>query len=175
MVRGARPRQEIPAGPRYLPAVPRLRDLLAPVVGWLGNTRLVTRLHPILYRALGGRGPLAHNLGMLNVILTTRGKSSGQPRDVPLYAFRDGDRLVVVGSKAGSDREPAWAGNLRANPRASVRVRRDAFQVIAHEAVGEERERLWALVTGEFPTYVRYQRKTARRIPLFVLTPIEEP
>ncbi|HET7727207.1 MAG TPA: nitroreductase family deazaflavin-dependent oxidoreductase [Candidatus Limnocylindrales bacterium] len=154
--------------------MPRTRDLLAPFAGWFGNTRIVTRLHPILYRALGGRGPLAHNLGMLNVILTTTGKSSGQPRDVPLYAFREGERLVVVGSKGGSDREPAWAGNLRANPRASVRVRRDQLEVVAHEAEGEERDRLWALVTAEFPTYVRYQQKTTRRIPLFVLTPIEE-
>lgn len=88
-----------------------------------------------------------------------------------LYAWPDGDRLVLVGSSGGGDIDPAWVGNLRADPRATLqRGRRKSVEaVVAHEVDGPERERLWALVCEAFPWYTTYQRKTTRRIPLFVL------
>lgn len=108
------------------PSVPRMRDLLAPFAGWFRNTRIVIRLHPILCRAVGGRGLLAHSHGMLNVILTTTGKSSGQPRDVPLYALREGiDWWSAARRGAPTGSRPWWATSAR-TPRASVRVRRDS-------------------------------------------------
>ncbi len=58
----------------------------------------------------------------MNVVLATTGRRSGTPRAVPLYAWPDGDRLVVVGSWGGSARHPAWALNLRAHPGATVKV-----------------------------------------------------
>ena len=62
---------------------------------------------------------------MRNVIVETVGRRSGRVREVPLYAFEDGDRLVVIGSNMGRDREPAWVGNLRSHPATRVRVGRD--------------------------------------------------
>ena len=106
------------------------------------------------------------------ILLTTTGRRTGLPRKVELYAFDDGDRLVVVGSQGGSTRDPAWCHNLRANPAARLRRGRKATteeSVLAHEAAGAERDRLWALVTGVSPFYVGFQRKTQRVIPLFVL------
>jgi F420H(2)-dependent quinone reductase len=144
------------------------------LIGIVGNSRLVTRLHPLVYRLLGGAGPLGHNLGVMNVILTTTGRRTGRLREVPLFAFEDGDRLVVVGSRNGHPREPAWVGNLRANPRGIVRLRRALRRVRAHEADGDERDRLWALVTRAYPGYELYQQQTTRRIPVVVLTPDEE-
>lgn len=107
----------------------------------------------------------------INVKLTTIGRKTGEPRRVTLYAFEDGDRLVVVGSLGGAAKDPAWAGNLRANPEATVRVDGEPRTVRAQEVEGDERERLWRLVVKGFPTYATYQRRTTRQIPLFVLEP----
>jgi len=109
----------------------------------------------------------------LNVRLTTTGRRTGQAREVQLYGFEDGDRLVVVGSRGGAAKDPDWAGNLRAEPRAAIRIGRDARDVRAQEVTGPERDRLWTLVTGAFPLYASYQRKTDRLIPLFVLETVQ--
>jgi deazaflavin-dependent oxidoreductase (nitroreductase family) len=90
---------------------------------------------------------------------------------VTLYGFDDADRLVVVGSLGGAAKDPAWAGNLRAHPNATVKRGRDLRSVRAREVEGDERERLWRLVVEGFPLYATYQRRTKRTIPLFVLEP----
>jgi deazaflavin-dependent oxidoreductase (nitroreductase family) len=110
----------------------------------------------------------------MNITLTTTGRRSGEPRTLPLYAWPDGDRLVIVGSKGGAATNPAWVHNLRAEPRVTVKQGRDTQEYRAEEveAEGAERDRLWALVTEAFPMYAGYQRKTKRRIPLFVLEPV---
>ena len=105
------------------------------------------------------------------ISLTTTGRRSGESRKVPLFAFNDRDRLVIVGSRGGSAKEPAWARNLRADPRAIVTKGDEEWPVRAYEAGGEERERLWLLVSGEFPLYESYRRRTTRTIPIFVLEP----
>ena len=138
--------------------------------GTLGNSRVVTRLHPVVYRLTGGRWLAGHMLG-LNVVLITTGRQSGQVREAPLLAFEDGDRIVIVASKNGSDREPGWVWNLRADPDAQVRVHGVIRDVRAHEADGEERERLWSMVVDAYRGYALYQRKTTRRIPVIVLEP----
>lgn len=107
---------------------------------------------------------------MTKVTLTTTGRRTGQSREAILYAFDDGDRLVVVGSRGGAAHDPHWAHNLRADARATVRRgKRRPQPMRATEADGDERDRLWALVCREFPLYATYQRRTDRRIPLFVL------
>lgn len=141
-------------------------------IGAFGNNRIVTRVHTHVYRLTGGRWLIGRNLGVLNVVLTTTGRQSGRTRDVPLFAFRDGDRIVVVGSKGGADREPGWVWNLRADPHASVRIGQELRAVRGHEAGGEERERLWSLVVAGYPGYELYQQHTARRIPVVVLSPM---
>lgn len=105
----------------------------------------------------------------MNVRLTTTGRRTGEPRTVPLYAWEDADRLVVVGSWGGSAKDPDWVRNLRADPRATVKKGRERLDVRASEVGPSERERLWQLVVEAFPLYASYQRKTDRVIPLFVL------
>jgi F420H(2)-dependent quinone reductase len=107
----------------------------------------------------------------LTVALTTTGKRSGRSRTVTLYGFPDGDRVVVVGSRGGAARHPAWVHNLRAEPRATLKTGKQTHPVRAREAGGAERKRLWKLVTTAFPLYAAYQRGTERTIPLFVLEP----
>ena len=104
--------------------------------------------------------------------LTTRGRHSGEPRAVTLFGWPDRDNLVVVGSAGGRARHPAWALNLRANPAAEIQEGKQQRAVRAREPAGEERERLWRLVTEAFPLYATYQRRTTRTLPLFVLEPV---
>jgi deazaflavin-dependent oxidoreductase (nitroreductase family) len=111
----------------------------------------------------------------VRITLTTTGRQSGQPRPVELYAFPDGESLIVTGSRGGAARDPAWVLNLRAEPRARLRQGRRDRSVLAKEAQGRKRERLWRLVCAEFPLYERYQHKTARRFPVFVLEPNDDP
>jgi len=145
------------------------------LIGAVGTSRLVTRVHPHVYRATGGRWLVGRNFGVLNVIVTMTGRSSDRLREVPLYAFEDGARLVVIGSNAGSDREPAWVGNLRASPSASVRVGNVVRRVHAREVEGKERDRLWELAASGYPGYELYRTMTDRHIPVIVLEPVPEP
>ncbi len=141
------------------------------LIGRIGTSRPVSRLHPPLYRLTGGRWVFGHNLGVLNVIVTTTGRRTGRRREIPLYAFEDGARLVVIGSNAGDDREPAWVGNLRAFPDVRVLVGRAERSVRARETDGPERDRLWTLAARGYPGYELYAQRTHRRIPVIALEP----
>ena len=143
------------------------------LIGRIGTSRPVSRLHPPLYRLTGGRWLFGHNLGVLNVIVMTTGRKTGRRREIPLYAFEDGTRLVVIGSNAGDDREPAWVGNLRAHPDAGVLVGREERAMRAREAEGAERDRLWSLAVRGYPGYELYAQWTDRHIPVFALEPVE--
>jgi F420H(2)-dependent quinone reductase len=101
--------------------------------------------------------------------LTTTGRKTGRAHVVTIYAYPDGDRLVVVGSYGGRPNDPDWAANLRSTPRASIRRRGEDIEYAVEEVDGPERDRLWKLVTDAFPLYETYQHRTERVIPLFVL------
>ena len=106
----------------------------------------------------------------MQIRLTTTGRKTGQARTVTLYAFDAGDgAIVIVGSRGGAARHPAWAHNLRGEPKASVKIGQEERSVVAREVSGAERERLWELVCEAFPLYATYQRRTKRLIPLFLL------
>jgi len=135
--------------------------------------RAMSSTHGRVYRASEGRllGRLA---GMPVLLLTTTGRRSGRPRTAALTYFRDGADLVVIGSFGGSDRPPAWWLNLERDPRASVLIGGTTSKVTARAATAEEHDRLWPLVTAAYPGYARYQERTARRIPIVMLTPEEQ-
>jgi F420H(2)-dependent quinone reductase len=105
----------------------------------------------------------------LQITLTTTGRKTGKPHEVTLYAYPDGDRLVVVGSYGGRPKDPDWVANLRETPLATVLQRGEEIEHRVEEIDGPERERLWKLVTDAFPLYETYQGGTERLIPLFVL------
>ena len=135
--------------------------------------RAMSRTHGSVYRASGGRllGRLA---GMPVLLLTTTGRWSGSPRTAALTYFHDGADLVVIGSFGGSDQPPAWWLNLQRDPRAGVLIGRTTLKVTARDATAEEHNRLWPLVTATYPGYARYQERTARLIPVVMLTPEKE-
>lgn len=107
--------------------------------------------------------------GTTCLILTTTGRRSGEPRDNALIYREDDGRYVVVASKGGAPEHPNWYKNLVAHPRVGVQVLADRFAADARTADGEERERLWKLMTEVWPAYDEYQAKTDRQIPIVVL------
>lgn len=109
--------------------------------------------------------------GMPVLELTTTGRLSGQQRSVMLTSpVQEHGAWVIVASRGGDDRHPAWFLNLQANPQVTVRLEGGpARAMTARIATGEERERLWSAVVAAFPHYGTYQAKTQREIPLVVL------
>jgi deazaflavin-dependent oxidoreductase (nitroreductase family) len=105
------------------------------------------------------------------LLLTTTGRWSGRQRTAALTYFRDGADLVVIGSFGGSDLPPGWWLNLQRAPKASVLIRGTTSKVTARTATAEEHGRLWPLITAAYPGYARYQERTARLIPIVMLTP----
>ena len=105
--------------------------------------------------------------------LTTTGRRTGQRHAVMLTSpIRDGDALVVVASRGGDDRSPAWFLNLVADPDVLVAVQgQEPIQMRAAVADAEQRVRLWPLVTADHRNYAAYQLKTEREIPLVLLRP----
>lgn len=115
---------------------------------------------------------MADTLRPMLVNLTATGRKTGKTRTLPLYGFDAGDgAVVIVGSRGGSAKDPEWANNLRAKPRATLTVNGQERQVVAREVAGAERDRLWAIAAEGFPLYETYRRKTKRQIPLFLLEP----
>ena len=125
--------------------------------------------HVRAYRESSGeRG--YHWRGATILLLTTRGRTSGEPRTNPLIYRTDDGRWVIVASRGGTPTHPSWFENLRADPEATIQVRGEMIPVRAEPATGEERERLWSLMTEVWPAYDDYQTRTEREIPVVVLS-----
>jgi len=132
--------------------------------------RRVMAGHALIYRASGGL--IGHKMpgAPPTLLLTHVGAKSGQKRISPLtYTKGDGDDLVLVASKGGYPKNPAWFHNLKANPDTVVQVGREHRPVHARVATPEERERLWPRVVENYAGYADYQKRTDRQIPLVIL------
>jgi deazaflavin-dependent oxidoreductase (nitroreductase family) len=130
--------------------------------------------HRIMLKLSGGRrGWSAMNMPVLE--LTTTGRKTGRPHAVMLTSpLQEGTTLVVVASRGGDDRSPAWFLNLKADPDVEVVLQGKAKQRMrARIATPEERTRLWPLLTADHSNYADYQKLTKRVIPLVLLEPIE--
>ena len=109
--------------------------------------------------------------GMPMVLLHHVGARSGTERINPLAVQLDGDRYVVFASKAGAPANPGWYYNLKAHPDTTIEFGTGTIDVVAGEATGEERERLFRTQAERIPTFAEYEQKTDRVIPVMVLTP----
>ena len=106
------------------------------------------------------------------LLLTTTGAKSGQPRVSPLAYFRVDGKLLIIGSFAGADVNPAWVHNLRANPSGRVEIGNESSDVLARELPSAERDELFTKITAAAPGFAEYQAKTSRVIPVFELRPV---
>ena len=102
------------------------------------------------------------------LLLVTKGCKSGEKRTVALTYFNVAGRLLVVGSKGGAPADPAWVNNLRADPKATIYIKRRKRNVTARIAAGEERAALWGELSEKVPTYAHFQQQISREIPLVI-------
>lgn len=108
--------------------------------------------------------------GTQTLLLTTTGRKSGEPRELPLiYAPWEDDVYLIVASNGGQDKPPAWYVNLREDPSVEVQVKADRFKARARNATAEEKAKMWPTMTTEWPAYDDYQKQTDREIPIVVL------
>jgi deazaflavin-dependent oxidoreductase (nitroreductase family) len=106
------------------------------------------------------------------LLLHHAGARLGVSRVNPVGYLADESRYVIFASNGGAPRNPAWYHNLRAKPRTRIEVGRKLIEVVAEEATGEERERLFRRASERFPDLAKHARKTDRDIPVIVLTPL---
>jgi deazaflavin-dependent oxidoreductase (nitroreductase family) len=132
--------------------------------------RVFWRMHRAFMRLTGARFGRVGPLGAL--LLTTRGRKTGERRVVTLNYMPKGGSFIVIASYGGEDREPAWWQNLRANPDADVLLDGNRTRVRARETEGAERQALWDRFVATDPSYTEYQQRTNRRLAVVALEPI---
>ena len=132
--------------------------------------RRLSRRHRRIYRltrGLIGRRLVDNDM----LILTTTGRRSGRPHEVPLLYLRDGQSLVVIASYGGRPNHPDWYLNLVAMPEARVQISGRRRKVAARTATSSEREAWWPRIVAAYEGYSQYQSRTNRVIPVVFLDP----
>jgi deazaflavin-dependent oxidoreductase (nitroreductase family) len=142
---------------------------------------VIDRSWPVLRRLMGAHtsvyrltnGMIGHRFPGTPpmLLLDHTGSRSGIKRTTPLVYVDDHPNVVLVASKGGHPRNPAWYHNLRANPDTTVQIGSERRCVRARVATPEERERLWPKAVATYSGYSGYQQRTAREIPLVILEP----
>ena len=128
-------------------------------------------MHTTVYRA--SHGLIGHRIPFLPpmLLLDHKGAKSGKERTTPLVYLADRDRFVIVASKGGHAKHPAWFHNLKANPETRIQVGSRKLEVHASVATESQRRRLWPKVVETWSDYAAYQERTDRKIPLVILEP----
>jgi deazaflavin-dependent oxidoreductase (nitroreductase family) len=135
---------------------------MVPMADW--NTKIIEE-----FRSNEGRvGGQFEGAPLL--LLTVRGRKSGEPRTSPMMYLPDGDRLLVFASKGGAPTNPDWYTNLLVNPDVEVEVGTEQFSARAEAVEGPERDRLYAEQATLYPGFADYEKKTERIIPVVALT-----
>lgn len=134
-------------------------------------TRHVVGLHVKVYRLSGGR--IGHRVpgSAPMLLLDHTGARTGTARTTPLVYAEDGPNLIIIASKGGHPKHPAWYHNLVAHPETTVQVGPERRAVRARVAGPEEHDRLWRVATAAYSGFDGYQSRAGRRIPVVVLEP----
>jgi deazaflavin-dependent oxidoreductase (nitroreductase family) len=121
------------------------------------------------FRANGGKVLSGPFVGAPLLLLTTTGAKSGRSTTTPLVYTRDGARIVIIASKAGAPKHPAWYHNLKAHPTPTIELGKEKFQAKAIITTDPERKRLFDAQAKAMPAFADYQKATTRQIPVIVL------
>ena len=126
-----------------------------------------------LYESSGGtKGTTLRDTGLPCVLVTHTGDKTGAIRKTPLMKVKDKQSYVLVGSQGGAPKNPQWVNNLRSNDKVELRDATEVFKMRVREVSDDqERSRLWELAVKAFPPYEEYQKKTSRKIPVFLAEP----
>ncbi len=147
---------------------PAPRNLNSPMTDFV--VKWMSRGNAWLYKISGGKRGTTFRKAPV-ALLTTTGRKTGQPRVSPLLYMRDGDRVILVASRGGTDKNPMWYLNLKADPKVTVQINDQTLALTAREATNEERATLWPRLVEMYPDFEDYQSWTDRRIPIVVCEP----
>jgi F420H(2)-dependent quinone reductase len=106
------------------------------------------------------------------IVLTSVGAKTGKLRKTALMRVEHDGTYAVVASLGGAPRHPVWYYNLKAQPHVELQDGPNKRDYQAREVTGDEKKFWWERAVEAWPDYARYQTKTARQIPVFVLEPI---
>ena len=137
---------------------------VTPFIKWMGKGN--TWIYRLSSGRLGGKiqnAPVA--------LLTTTGRKTGEPRVSPLLYLREGNRVILVASRGGSDKHPLWYLNLKANPQVSVQIKDEVLRLQARDATEQEREQYWPKLDAMYPSFGDYRSWTDRVIPIIICDP----
>lgn len=134
--------------------------------------KLFVFLHVSIYRL--SKGSIWGSMGGMNVLLlTTKGRKSGQERTVSLtYMNNDKNSYVIIASNGGQTTHPGWYFNLQANSEVTIQVKDRLIKVKASTADTETRKQLWAKLLQTAPNYGNYEKTANREIPVVILQPV---
>ncbi len=107
------------------------------------------------------------------IVLTSVGARTGKLRKTALMRVEHDGVYAVVASMGGAPKHPVWYHNLTANPHVELQDRAEKRDYLAHEAAGVEKATWWERAVEAWPDYAKYQAKTTRQIPVFVLEPLD--
>jgi deazaflavin-dependent oxidoreductase (nitroreductase family) len=124
------------------------------------------------YEASGGKqANTLRDTGIPIILVTTRGNKSGLLRKIPLMRVEHDGEYALVASMGGAPKHPVWYFNLKADPEAvTIQDGPEPFDAVVREVEGEERATWWERAVAAFPPYADYEKRTERRIPVFVAT-----
>jgi deazaflavin-dependent oxidoreductase (nitroreductase family) len=126
--------------------------------------------HVLRYRETDGEVGHIWRNGSTILLLTTKGRKSGEAKTLPLiYGSDDSDTLAIVASKGGAPQHPAWYLNLVEEPLVEVQVLGDIYKANARTATDAQRAHWWPIMTTQWPDYDKYQEKTDRQIPVVLI------
>ena len=127
-----------------------------------------------LYESSGGtKGTTLRDTGLPCIIITHKGGQTGAIRKIPVMKVKHGDSYVLIGSYGGRPKNPVWVYNLRKHPDVEIRDHTEVISMKVREVYDDpERSKLWELSAIAYPSYIEYQEKTSRKIPVFIAEPV---
>ena len=129
-----------------------------------------SRFNSFIYRLTGGR-VMGRLQGRPVMLVAMTGAKTGKPRTIPLMYVPHKDGVIVVASQGGSPRSPVWYNNLVAHPDIVVQVRSQKLNLRAREVFDAERAAVWPICVEHYHEYDDYQKRTDRKIPVFICEP----
>jgi F420H(2)-dependent quinone reductase len=106
------------------------------------------------------------------IVLTSVGAKSGKLRKTALMRVEHDGLYAVVASMGGAPKHPVWYHNLKANPHVELQDGATKRDYAAREVAGDEKAIWWKRAVETWPDYAKYQTRTDRQIPVFVLEPL---
>jgi deazaflavin-dependent oxidoreductase (nitroreductase family) len=131
----------------------------------------MSRIQTFLFKKSNGRLANKFLRGAQVGILTTIGRKTGEPRDIPLLYLQEGRRIVLVASQGGRATNPMWYLNLKANPQITFQTPTEKLALVARDATDAERDEYWPKLDAMYPDFANYRSYTDRKIPIVICDP----